>query len=90
MEKTNTIIPSRCSALPNLDKSDFKVGSDQKSSNCRKNEKGMMDLQKWGRNEIQMLKTSIWIIVFFSFCWIPYGILVLLRDLAPMELKQVH
>jgi len=48
-----------------------------------------MGVKNWGRHEIQMLKSSIWIIVFFSFCWIPYGILVLLRDLAPIELKEV-
>lgn len=50
--------------------------------------KGLI-VKNWSRHEMQMFKTSMWIILFFSFCWIPYGILVLLQDIAPIELKKV-
>lgn len=47
-----------------------------------------LSVSNWSKHEVQLLKTSIWIIGFFSFCWIPYGILVILQDLAPIELKK--
>ncbi|XP_039269698.1 melatonin receptor type 1B-like isoform X2 [Styela clava] len=47
-----------------------------------------LSVSNWSKHEVQLLKTSMWIIGFFSFCWIPYGILVILQDLAPIELKK--
>ena len=69
-----------------------KIGTYQVTSEdpCEASDGIMKAVKNWSRHEIQMFKTSIWVIVFFSFCWIPYGILVLMQDLAPIELKKVR
>jgi len=74
------------------DNSSCVVGTCQAASEdpCAAKDGNLKAVKNWSQHEIQMLKTSMWIIISFSFCWIPYGTLVLLQDLAPITLKQVH
>lgn len=47
-----------------------------------------LSVSNWSKHEIQLVKTSMWIIGFFSFCWIPSAILVILQNHAPLLLKK--
>jgi len=87
--KTKTAASCATAISATDDKNSSKIGSTSDDL-CEASDGIMKGVKNWSRHEIQMFKTSIWIIVFFSFCWIPYGILVVLQDLAPIALKQVR